>query len=268
MSELAAGTKLPPRATNIFQLEFHVNDLQLWQSPNDDSCIDSDPIGIEFRYLDSVRVRIDPEECGTGTGQNCMFTLDTQPTSDDGPISIVVFKRPLCPAGEQISIGSGEIVIDAAFEKIYREIGEDAVAAFPKSDVYKAWYPLLRMHQPVAVEDDVDAVEVAAVLAAIASEEATNAVEAVEPTDVVDMPDPVAVHVGVVCVRLRLTCFGPYICMPSAPLKALKCKTKTQQLKEKKQTDGHIACDEIFKCVCPATLCPPIGRRKRRRPNR
>lgn len=277
-TEGSAPPSAPP-AANIFQMEFHVNDVQLWQLPNGGDCIDTDPTGVEFRYLDAVHVRIDHDECRKGTGQSCMFTLATRPTADDGPIRIAVFKRPLCP-GEQISVGTGEIAIDAAFEKIFREIGEDAVPSFPKSDVYKAWYPLQTMCQPtlpppVVVDDGVDATaaadgtEAAADAAATTDgTAATEAAEAAATTEVVELPDPVPVHVGVVCVRLRLTCFGPKIIMPSAPPKKRKCEIiEPQQPQRQQQTEDYVPCDQIFECVCPATACAAIGRRKRRRTN-
>lgn len=295
-AEMPAPPSVSP-ATNIFQMDFHVNDVQLWQLPNGGDCIDTDPTGIEFRYLDKVHVRIDHDECRKGTGQNCMFTLATQPAVDDGPIRIEVFKRPLCP-GEQISVGTGEIAIDAAFEKIFREIGEDAVPSFPKSDVYKAWYPLQAMIRPTppapAVTDDgVDAAAVAdaAPVAPVADAadvadvaaipDATTAVtDVADPAviaEVVELPEPVPVHVGVVCVRLRLTCFGPMIVMPSGPMKKRKCEIivpdkqqrqqQLEQQQQEQQTDDHIPCDKIFECVCPATVCAAIGSRKRRRNN-
>lgn len=251
---------LPPsRPANIFLMEFIVDDLQMFQLPGD--VIDSDPSAVEFRFLDSVFVSIDESEicsAARSNGKNCLFTLADRPSAAT-PVRIEVLKRP--EGSLPIPIGYGEIAIDKAFENLFRislpEEDEDIInvdatmlglkstehiaaaatagnsgggskqalaskskcedvvatsSSFPLSQVYKAW------HQ----------------LQGSASSKSASSVATVQSKS-----REYGGTVGVICVRLRITCFGQTIV---SPFQYNKCK-KTCSIRNDKFT---IDCDQIF----------------------
>lgn len=253
---------LPPsRPAQIFLMEFIVDDLQMFKLPGD--VIDSDPANVEFRFLDSVFVSIDDSEiCSAvrSNGKNCLFTLSERPSAAT-PVRIVVLKGP--QRDPPIPIGYGEMVIDKPFENLFRmslpeddddedlvgevglcclkstepinssrgskhTIGSKGTAAskscdgtapassFPVSQVYKAWHQL--QASPLSKST----------------------------TSVLSKSREYGGTVGVICVRLRITCFGQTIVSPFQYNK----RKQSCAIRNDKFT---IDCDQIFMPVVPSS---------------
>lgn len=285
-------------------MEFHVEQLQMWQLPDDCDCIPSDPSRVEFHFADLVHVAIDHDASAAPLGKNCLFTMQTQPAAADGQVNVHVYKvlpdcRPM--PNSTVLIGSGELEVQRAFAKLYAQIAEieaqalaevpDPEKDFPVSEVTKAWYPLTAIVMVEAPLGEGEEEE----------EEATAEQVKYKPPPVPPRPPPPppkalnptrpggqlevqatgggafsdvdgegegegeewptgppmveqVVNVGMVCVRLRVTCFGTTIVLPSVQPPRPKRLKRAQQ-----QTDALPEC-------CEALVTPVCGRAAKQTP--